>query len=75
MYLLILGIFLRIYIFYLKKNLLKKNLFLDLKKKIEFKSLLSEKLTSILKFLNSSNINIPIENSKPAKANKKNESE
>ena len=62
-------------IFYLKKNLLKKNLFLDLKKKIEFKSLLSEKLTSILKFLNSSNINIPIENSKPANANKKNESE
>ena len=71
----ILGIFLKIYILYLKKNLLKKNLFLDLKKKIEFKSLLSEKLTSILKFLNSSNINIPIENSKPAKANKKNESE
>jgi hypothetical protein len=62
-------------IFYLKKNLLKKNLFLDLKKKIEFKSLLSEKLTSILKFLNSSSINIPIENSKPANANKKNESE
>lgn len=62
-------------VFYLKKNLLKKNLFLDLKKKIEFKSLLSEKLTSILKFLNSSSINIPIENSKPANANKKNESE
>ena len=60
---------------YLKKNLLKKNLLLDLKKKIEFKSLLSEKLTSTLKFLNNNNINIPIENSNPASANKKNESE
>jgi len=62
-------------IIYLKKNLLKKNLLLDLKKKIEFKLLLSEKLTSILKFLNNNNINMPIENSNPASANKKNESE
>jgi len=61
--------------FYLKKNLLKKNLFLNLKEKIEFRSALWVKLISILKFLNSSSISIPIENSSPASASKKNDRE
>lgn len=62
-------------IYYLKKNLLKNVFDLKFLWKWLFDLKLFKKLKSILKFLKRTNNSIPIENSKPAKANKKKEIE
>ena len=61
--------------YYLKKNLLKNVFDLKFLWKWSFDLKLFKKLKSIWKFLNRTSNSIPIENSKPAKANKKKEIE